>query len=401
MKRTMLLVLLTLAVLTVTANFAFADGEGTSKTDTTDFVWTRQGYFTNEENDFLSVFLSEDKTNPGWAVGLMTGENMYGWFITQEGETLHGNLVADYLEEPPFFVTITEEGETGLQVKLEDGKVLHFVPYEMEEATIFVHINIEGFGHITYAPEGETLQFDDEFPAQSAQINLGKPETYQLAAKPDEGWKFLKWTRNGIDFSIEEQITVELAESADFIAVFGIKGSDETYVDLSTVKTMGELLGLPDYGTSYSEESFVHAFEQDRIIYRAIANLTPETSKALWSLDWEDEEYNKKYKEIVSQLEVIKIENLSEAVPTQEDMDKLIGKTGQELFDDAWHCSGYDLIDMVFYMDHGPFSYLISFDGELEFSENFDEYEALKGLTVKSITYNGFGDITNTEVPLK
>ena len=75
-------------------------------------------------------------------------------------------------------------------------------------------------GQIAYASEGEQPEFNDEYPAQTAQINLAEAETYVLAAKADADWQFEKWTKDGQDYSTDAEITVELSESADFVAVF-------------------------------------------------------------------------------------------------------------------------------------------------------------------------------------
>ena len=69
--------------------------------------------------------------------------------------------------------------------------------------------------YVETAPE-----LDPEEPYQSAQINLAEAETYTFAAAPEEGSAFVKWTKNGADFSTDPVITVLLDESADFIAVF-------------------------------------------------------------------------------------------------------------------------------------------------------------------------------------
>ena len=106
-------------------------------------------------------------------------------------------------------------------MEVKDGETYHFTPADTPDATVIVNINTEGMGQIAYAKEGEALAFDDEFPAQSAQLNLEGPETYQLAAKADEGWEFVKWTRDGADYSTDAQITVEFTEEhVEFIAVF-------------------------------------------------------------------------------------------------------------------------------------------------------------------------------------
>ena len=63
-------------------------------------------------------------------------------------------------------------------------------------------------------------ELDPDEPYQSAQVNLEEPETYTFAAAPEEGNVFVKWTKNGEDYSTEPVITVLLEESADFVAVF-------------------------------------------------------------------------------------------------------------------------------------------------------------------------------------
>ena len=181
--------------------------------------WMRVGSFDNADGDYLSISFSDTEGYEGWAVTFMHGEELHGWIIQQEGDKLHGNLVAEG-EEGEFIVTISEEGEDGLLLEVEGGDSYHFTPMDVPEFSITMQINTEGLGEIAYAPEGEELAFETEFPVQSAVQNLESPATYVLAAKPEDGWKFVKWTKDGEDFSTEEQITVDVAESVEFIAVF-------------------------------------------------------------------------------------------------------------------------------------------------------------------------------------
>ena len=182
--------------------------------------WSRNGYFTDENENFLSVIWLEDVDEPGWNVGVMLEETMAGCIIPQEGNSLHGNLNAWDSGAEPFVVTISEEGEDGLRLQVEGGETYHFKPYEMPKATIFVTVGTEGEGNIDYAVGEEAPEIDPEYPVQSAQINLAEPETHTLLAWPRVGSKFVKWQKNGEDFSTEPQITVLLDESADFVAVF-------------------------------------------------------------------------------------------------------------------------------------------------------------------------------------
>ena len=217
MKKTKILALI-LIVAMACMLFA-ACGGGKSEKD----EWTREGYFTNEDENMLSVMYMEDVDDPGWYVGFMNGENTsddsYGGIVEVENGTLHGTLNS-FGPNGDLVITVSEEGEDGLMAVVEGGEEYHFTPMDMPDATIIVHVNTEGDGNIEYA-EGETTpEINEEYPYLSAQINLAGPETYTFLAWPAEGYKFVKWTKNGEDFSEEAQITVALEESADFVAVF-------------------------------------------------------------------------------------------------------------------------------------------------------------------------------------
>ncbi len=182
-------------------------------------AWTRDGYYSGEDGGMLSVTRMEDLDPPAWYVGFLNGGDSYGGILQQEGNSLHGTLSSGG-EKGDLTVTVSEDGEDGLQIAAEGGEIYHFTPMEMPTASIFVTINTEASGSIAYA-EGETApEIDPEHPCQSAQINLAEPAAYTFAARPEDGSAFVKWTKNGEDFSTEPQITVLLDESADFVAVF-------------------------------------------------------------------------------------------------------------------------------------------------------------------------------------
>ena len=219
MKKMTALLLAGILLLSLLAGCSGGAKNEDAKNDDADFVWTREGSFEDGNENHLLITKSEEPGYEGWAVTFMKGEEPLGWIIQQEGKTLHGDLIYEDSEE--FIVTISEEGEDGLLLETADGETYHFTPMDIPDATVFVNVNIEGMGQIAYAQEGEEPQFDEEFPAQSAVLNLEGPATYQFAAKADEGWKFVKWTKNGADYSTDAQITVELEEGhAEYIAVF-------------------------------------------------------------------------------------------------------------------------------------------------------------------------------------
>ena len=185
--------------------------------------WTREGYYSDENENMLSITWMDDIDEPGWYVGCFLGEDFvedsWGGTLPEEGDTLHGILAPSGSKEE-LTVTVSEEGEDGLLLEVEGGETYHLTEMDMQDAGIFVTINTEGMGNIEYAEGEEAPEPDPEYPFQSAQINLDEPKTHTFLAWPQAGSLFVKWTKDGEDFSTEPQITLLLDESADYVAVF-------------------------------------------------------------------------------------------------------------------------------------------------------------------------------------
>ena len=89
-----------------------------------------------------------------------------------------------------------------------------------------VKINTEGMGQIAWAYEGETPEFDKDYPIQSAVVNGAYGQKIAIAADEDpsvKGFVFSKWTLDGKDFSTDKQIEVLVDKDAEYIAVFDAK----------------------------------------------------------------------------------------------------------------------------------------------------------------------------------
>lgn len=265
---------------------------------------------------------------------------------------------------------------------------------------VTIMVNIKGVdGNIAISDDGTDPKIDPEYPAQSAFVNVEKGTVVKILAEPEEGFHFFKWTVDGKAYSTEPLISVTAEEDTEFIAEFLPEGKDGKPVDLDTVKTLGDLLGLPEVGTSLTGTTYVYAFEQDGNTYRAICDVPEETAQAIFDLDFEDPDYDKKLSELIAPLTVKVIENLTENIPSQQEADQYIGKTGQELIDDGWTVHFYNLDELRFGMNHGIYSYDITFEGKIKDPDSFNEDTDMGGLTVKTITCDGVGDATYMEMP--
>ena len=187
--------------------------------------WSRTGFFTDENENLLSIMKSDLEDYPGWYVGGIFGEDTFGWYIPQEGNKLHGDLIPDY-EDGHLIATVSEEGEDGVLLEIEGGESYHFVPTEIPEAPIGISVNTEGLGLFTAVSDAEGA-FEAEDPVSSLILSLYEPTLYTLTAVTAEGgedWSFVKWTRNGSDYSTDPVLTIDFAESADYVAVFEWQG---------------------------------------------------------------------------------------------------------------------------------------------------------------------------------
>ena len=160
---------------------------------------------------------------------------------------------------------------------------------------------------------------------------------------------------------------------------------------------MGDVLALDreTFQSALYDNVLVYAFELDGTYYRATTSISQDMAETLRELDFNDE----KFIELVKPLAIEKMENLSEQILSQDELDALIGKTGQELLDEGWYSSGYNLETMEFWMNYEPFVYTVTFDGEVakEDYESFDDEEDIKDLTVKSAKFMTLGEATNVE----
>lgn len=85
---------------------------------------------------------------------------------------------------------------------------------------IKVNIDGVGMGQIAIGEDGGSPEFDDEYPMQSAFTHAEKGEKLKIGAKADDGSKFVKWTKDGEDFSEEKEIEIEVEGDVEYRAIF-------------------------------------------------------------------------------------------------------------------------------------------------------------------------------------
>lgn len=264
----------------------------------------------------------------------------------------------------------------------------------MPEDMVLIRVNTEGIGYVEMAEAGQEIEWDEEYPSTSIARNVEKGTEYILGAKAEEGFKFIKWKKDNADYSAEETAEITADEPAEYIAVFGMdSGYDgEAAGDISEVQVIGDILALPSYGSGYTDKIYVAAFELNGTLYRVSADLDEETAGKLFELSYDDPERDQKEIELIKDLPVTRIDNLSEAVPSEEELAGYEGKVISDLLQEDWIVSGYDSYDMVCFMVHGVNAYRVSVEGEFDNSADNPE-EAVRNMKVVHMEYNGVGDI--------
>ena len=181
-----------------------------------------------------------------------------------------------------------------------------------------------------------------------------------------------------------------------------VKNNSTNSFDYSRLKTVGDILACDDFenlNESYTDKNYVVAFSVDGAYYRAIAEMPEDVSAAIWKIDLSDKDREKKVRELISPLKV-NIEDLSDKILSQKELDKLVGKVGRELFDNGWTYWFYDLETMTTGMNYGAFAYTVKFeyDGKpMENTDDFDFYDKFKDLRVSSVKFDGLGNATDLE----
>ena len=168
-------------------------------------------------------------------------------------------------------------------------------------------------------------------------------------------------------------------------------------VDTTSFKTMSDIFALnpEEKERGFMNTDFCYVFELDGVIYRAKGVLTQEQMDQIFDLEFDDPDYEEKYREITGSIAIKQFDNLTKMIPPQEELDKYVGKTGQDLLDDGWSEGyGYNLDDMEFWLNKGPFAYAVVFESDQKYenTDDFDVWKPIAPLKIKSVTYNGLGN---------
>ena len=175
--------------------------------------------------------------------------------------------------------------------------------------------------------------------------------------------------------------------------------------NVQTIKDAMEVAEDGFYQSANYDDAYVYVFKSEGCYYRVTAPLTQEESQALYAkteaLDFFAPDYNEQLKELMVDVKVENIEDLSANIPSTEEINQWVGKTGADMLNTGWTTSGsFDLSSSMVYMLNDIYEYEVIFDGTYEGDEVPDDFDIeayITPLTVRSIQFSGLGDATNIE----
>lgn len=195
---------------------------------------------------------------------------------------------------------------------------------------------------------------------------------------------------------VDGDVTESAADDAIEVTSDGAE-DDAIAVDLSSIKTMADAMAYTDDSSSgWDESRYIYAFNTSTKPVRAIAEITSDQydqiTDAEFDYDIELEERQAKIKEVIGSLPVT-VEDLSKDIPSQDELDKLVGKTGQELADDGYtflalYSYGTDAETQA-YFDKGNYQYTITFDGALPDDVEEQTLDLVKDMKVTAVEFTG------------
>ncbi len=169
-------------------------------------------------------------------------------------------------------------------------------------------------------------------------------------------------------------------------------------IDGIKLKTIGDAFKLKtekNYPATLGNH-YIYGIKTKTAVIRIVADMPEDVLKKYNDVDFFDKERDKKQNDIVKDLEITRLDDYTKEIPSQQELDKLIGKKGSDLAKEGYNSTGYGISgdSAVFSYSKGHISFDVEFNEKVNKTENFDAEKATKDLTVKSISYTGLAQST-------
>ena len=210
-----------------------------------------------------------------------------------------------------------------------------------------------------------------------------------------------------LDFDINGTASLEdyeamFAEAEPvFYSIPEIPLEDSPYKTLADVfavfKKTNDQGDTPRYSSSIVETMYAVAFEDGGACYRVEAAIPADVFEKLDAIDFFDEQREEKQEVLLGPLPVTRVGDLSAVLPAQEELDALVGMTGEELLDMGFEYGmGYSFWETTdFYLTRGLVDYVVTFNEKVPEMDDYDDVldELIRPMTVQKVQIDGLSAI--------
>ena len=167
-------------------------------------------------------------------------------------------------------------------------------------------------------------------------------------------------------------------------------------VDTSSWKTLGDAIAFGGEPTSagWDANYYVCVFDTDKATVRVVAKSNKDIDGKLAGLMPGSEDYPDALAKAIGSYELVSAEDITAEKPSQEQLDELVGKTGQELLDDGWKFASYFMYggeQTGANMEKGNIAFGVTFDTKVSEKKADADTEGKEIVSAKvvSVEYTG------------
>jgi len=84
-----------------------------------------------------------------------------------------------------------------------------------------VKIKVDGKGSFEFTTDGSEPKIDPNRLTTEADAQVARGTKVNIVAQPEAPWVFVKWNKDGVYFSEDPKISVNVTEDVEFEAIFG------------------------------------------------------------------------------------------------------------------------------------------------------------------------------------
>ncbi len=168
-------------------------------------------------------------------------------------------------------------------------------------------------------------------------------------------------------------------------------------IDISSWKTLGDALDVQTESMSagWDENYYVCVFKAGDSLVHIVAKMDPDAKARMDEVDWTSEDADDQVKEAIGNIELVSAEDITDQVLSQDELDKLVGKTGQDLVDEGWTFANYFMYggeETAATFENGVLAYSFTFDVTTPEEATEDGGASVMGATITEAEFQGAAD---------